>query len=182
MPKDLPNVPKPTPPKPAPGQSGGFSPTRIEAISAKPNIPEQVINYYNITQTANPDISEKFIAETRSDASLEERLAFMAITGSEILQVVRNYEIDSNSDVLNKNVLDSVEILNSFNPLSIIKLQNIDFNYFRNFDLSILDHEYSLDKTVGIATISIPNNLISSANKVQLQTFTPTEVYDDTIY
>lgn len=190
MPKSLPNMPirppvVPIPPVPRPPGNGYFqSPERIDRISAKPYIPkaEKKENNGNYVQTANQDISEKFIAENRSDASIEERLAFMAITGTEILQIVRSYEIDSNSNILNKNILDSVATLNSFNPLSIIKLQNIDLDYFSNFDLSILDHEYSLDKSVGLATISIPNDLISSTNKVQIQTFTPTEVYDDTIY
>lgn len=151
----------------------------------KPNFPDKrsTLNPDEVIKIANTSNYVEIVATTQTQLSNKEQFLFNFLTGTDIITLSRDYDLyESQQELTNSKFLDGIEIRTSFSPSQIITLQNIDTEYFGRFDLSILNHEYSLDKTVGVATISIPSNLILQSNKIQLQTLIPTEIYNDTIY
>jgi hypothetical protein len=128
------------------------------------------------------DYLDVYTSEAVSDYSLEEQLAFFDFTGNEILQVAKNYNVSSDSQSLNKNILDIVFVANSYSPTEIIKLQSFNGSYFSQFSTTIGTTSYVLDKVFGQVTIEIPASLATSENFVKIETLTPGGIFDGTIY
>jgi hypothetical protein len=128
------------------------------------------------------DYLDVYTSEAVSDYSLEEQLAFFDFTGNEILQVAKNYNVSSDSQSLNKNILDIVFVANSYSPTEIIKLQSFNGSYFSQFSTTIGTTSYVLDKVFGQVTIEIPVSLATNENFVKIETLTPGGIFDDTIY
>jgi hypothetical protein len=120
--------------------------------------------------------------QTLSEFDLESRASFFSFTGNEILQVARNYDVSSDSLSLNRNILDIVDVVGSFGPKEIIKMQDFDGGYFAQFATRLQNDTYSIDKVTGIVTVEIPKSLVSENNFVEIQTLTPGSVKNDTIY
>jgi hypothetical protein len=120
--------------------------------------------------------------QSLSEFDLESRASFFSFTGNEILQVARNYDVSSDSLSLNRNILDIVDVVGSFGPKEIIKMQDFDGGYFAQFATRLQNDTYSIDKVTGIVTVEIPKSLVSENNFVEIQTLTPGSVKNDTIY
>lgn len=118
----------------------------------------------------------------QSDLTAEENVAFNALTGRAILTFNKNFNVSENSDNLNKNIIDIVTVVNSLRPTELIKLQNINGEYFSQFPINLNKNTYTFNKNVGLATIYIPKTLVSQENRVQIQTLTVGTVNNDTIY
>lgn len=141
----------------------------------------------NPVKTANTNNYVESVLETRADLSAEERLAFMALTGNEILEVLRNFDMSNNSLNLNKNIVDSVIVVNSLNPVQLIKMPNTNNEYLNNSSKTTEGTTTSTNQTTGNTILTGPANDVSSSsstsnttaqtsnntNKIQVETSSP---------
>jgi len=82
------------------------------------------------------------------------------------------------NEVLNSNILDIVESRNFYSPTEIIKLQAPDYSYLFQNNLAA----YAVSLTSSIVTVSIPSAGLNQSSKIQVETFAPREIKNDTIY
>jgi hypothetical protein len=163
----------------------------LKTLQTTPNIPG---NTYYIGAKKDPEDNKDLVKvsdlsnyienynQSLSEFDLESRASFFSFTGNEILQVARNYDVSSDSLSLNRNILDIVDVVGSFGPKEIIKMQDFDGGYFAQFATRLQNDTYSIDKVTGIVTVEIPKSLVSENNFVEIQTLTPGSVKNDTIY
>jgi hypothetical protein len=111
------------------------------------------------------------------DYEIEALLSLKSLTGNEILQVAHRQNFYTTSAVLNSNILDIVDSINFYSPTQIIKLQKPDLSYFQN-NLGA----YRLSLTSSIVTINIPSTGIDQSFKIEVETFAPNFIKNDTIY
>ena len=129
-------------------------------LETTPNIPGNT--YYidkdkkNVVKTASTNNYVEEVQKTKADFSIEERVAFMALTGTEILEVSRNFNMSSNSLSLNKNVLDSVNTVNAVNPIELIKIQNSNTDYIAKSSSNLEAAVAAIVPTTGNVTVTAP--------------------------
>jgi hypothetical protein len=116
---------------------------------------------------------------TQPNYAEEEAFAFVGLTGNDILQTsyTSNYYINNN--IVNVNVLNSVNTTNSIKPTELIKLQKSNSRYFTTI---LSGYTTSIDTKTGVATVTIRKAGTSASYKVQVQTFTPKAIKNATIY
>lgn len=147
-------------------------------VYAKPNIPDDVdVPTDTPTKTATTSIFTDTFFLASPDYEIEALLSLKSLTGNEILQVAHRENFYTTSTVLNKNVLDIVDSINFYSPTQIIKLQNPDLSYFQNNVGA-----YRLSLTSSIVTINIPSAGIDQSFKIEVETFAPNSIKNDTIY
>jgi hypothetical protein len=110
----------------------------------------------DLVKTSSPTNYVEEVQKTKADFSIEERVAFMALTGTEILEVSRNFNMSSNSLSLNKNVLDSVAIVNAVNPIELIKTQNSNTDYIAKSSSTVENTTVAIVPTTGTITVTAP--------------------------
>ncbi len=124
----------------------------------------------DITKYESTDFS------TRADLSIDERLAFMALTGNEILEVSRTFDFSQNSLGLNKNVVDAVAVVNSTSPIQIIKSQNSNTDYLAKTLTTTEGATITPNQITGKTDIVIPPTVIpapiTTNNSAPVQTST----------
>jgi len=134
------------------------TPAVIKLFESMPDIPNN--RYYieknNPVKTPNATNYVEEVQKTKADFSIEERLAFMALTGTEILEVSRNFNMSSNSLSLNKNVLDSVATVNAANPIELIKIQNSNTDYIAKSTSTVENTTVAIVQTTGTVTVTAP--------------------------
>lgn len=180
-------TPSPSPgPKPYSRVDEAFS-NRWIAIGnhSKPDIPTKDTTKVDKTEYVKISEINNYISnylDVQSDISIEQQLAFNSLTGNEILTIARNYNVSTNSQVLNKNILDITTIANSFSPTEIIKFQNFDGSYFAQFSKNLSNTAFYLNKTTGTVSINIPKSSVSKDNFIQIQVMIPKSINNGTIY
>lgn len=129
------------------------------------------------TKTADTSIFTGAFFSTLPNYSIDALLSLKSLTGNEILQVAHRQNFYTNSAVLNSNILDIVDSINFYSPTQIIKLQKPDLSYFQNnlgsYRLSLVD---------SVVTINIPSPGIDQSFKMEVETFAPKYIKNDTIY
>jgi hypothetical protein len=110
--------------------------------------------------------------------SIQEALSLRSLTGNEILQVAHRQNFYTTAEVLNKNIIDIVESREFYSPTEIIKLQTPDYSYL--FQNSLAAYDVSLSSS--IITVSIPSSRTTQSAKIQVETFAPKYIKNDTIY
>jgi hypothetical protein len=129
------------------------------------------------TKTADTSIFTYAFFDGQPDYAIEAALSLKSLTGNEILQVAHRQNFYTNNAVLNNNILDIVDSKNFYLPTEIIKLQKGNFSYFQNNLTS-----YSALLTNSVVTVSIPISETEQSYKLQVETFAPNYVKNDTIY
>ena len=129
------------------------------------------------TKTATTSIFTDTFFLASPDYEIDALLSLKSLTGNEILQVAHRENFYTTSAVLNNNVLDIVDSINFYSPTQIIKLQNPDLSYFQNNVGA-----YRLSLTSSIVTINIPSAGIDQSFKIEVETFAPNSIKNDTIY
>lgn len=109
---------------------------------------------------------------------IQEALSLRSLTGNEILQVAHRENFYTTGEVLNRNIIDIVESREFYSPTQIIKLQMPDYSYL--FQNNVAAYDVSLASS--IVTISIPSSRITQSAKIQVETFAPRYIKNDTIY
>jgi hypothetical protein len=130
-----------------------------------------------IIKPATTSIFTYAFFDGQPDYAIEAALSFKSLTGNEILQVAHRQNFYTNNAVLNNNILDIVDSKNFYLPTEIIKLQKGNFSYFQNNLTS-----YSALLTNSVVTVSIPISETEQSYKLQVETFAPNYVKNDTIY
>jgi hypothetical protein len=110
--------------------------------------------------------------------SIKEALSLRSLTGNEILMVAHRENFYTTNEVLNSNIVDLVESRNFYSPTEIIKLQAPDYSYLFQNNLAA----YAVSLTSSIVTVSIPSTGLNQSSKIQVETFAPREIKNDTIY
>jgi hypothetical protein len=129
------------------------------------------------TKTAITSIFTDAFFLALPDYEIEALLSLKSLTGNEILQVAHRENFYTTNAVLNSNILDIVDSKNFYSPTQIIKLQNPDLSYFQN-NLGA----YRVSLTSSVVTINIPSPGIDQSFKVEVETFAPKSIKNDTIY
>lgn len=129
------------------------------------------------TKTADTSIFTGSFFSALPDYLIEEGLSVKSLTGNEILQVAHRENFYTSGAVLNSNILDIVDSKNFYSPTEIIKLQRPDLSYFQN-NLSA----YTVSLRSSIIAINVPSAGIDQSYKVQVETFAPKSIKNDTIY
>jgi hypothetical protein len=129
------------------------------------------------TKTATPSIFTDAFFSTLPNYSIDALLSLKSLTGNEILQVAHRQNFYTNNAVLNSNILDIVDSINFYSPTQIIKLQKPDLSYFQN-NLG----SYRLSFVDSTVTINIPSTGIDQSFKMEVETFAPNFIKNDTIY
>lgn len=117
----------------------------------------------NLTKTANSDIFESSLLRF-SEISSEESVALMSLSTTEILQILRNYSMTSNSSILNNNVLDKTDTINAINPIQIIKTQNSNTEYLSSSTKTVEETTVAVNTATGNTTVSVPAATVSSSS------------------
>lgn len=142
------------------GKGTTLSALTLKTLQTTPNIPGNT--YYidkdkkNVVKTASTNNYIEEVQKTKADFSIEERVAFMALTGTEILEVSRNFNMSSNSLSLNKNVLDSVATVNAVNPIELIKIQNSNTDYIAKSTSTVENTTVAIVPTTGTVIVTAP--------------------------
>ena len=132
----------------------------------------------NVTiKTADTSIFTDAFFSTLPNYSIDALLSLKSLTGNEILQVAHRQNFYTNSAVLNSNILDIVDSINFYSPTQIIKLQKPDLSYFQN---NVGTYKVSLISS--IVNINIPSTGINQSFKMEVETFAPNFIKNDTIY
>jgi len=129
------------------------------------------------TKTATTSIFTDAFFLALPDYEIEALLSLKSLTGNEILQVAHRENFYTTSAVLNNNILDIVDSINFYSPTQIIKLQKPDLSYFQN-NLGA----YRVSLTSSVVTINIPSPGIDQSFKMEVETFAPKSIKNDTIY
>jgi hypothetical protein len=173
-----PYVPPPKP-KPQPTRPS----TRGLGRAAIPFIPKKdggtTNNGGTTKDLVKPSETSNFVEkvqETKADLSIEERLAFMSLTGTEILEISRNFNMSNNSLSLNKNILDSVIVVNEVNPMQLIKMQETNNSISSNFPKTVEDTKVEISKVTGNSTISAPAPTVVQT-QIKVEVHTPRAVF-----
>lgn len=133
----------------------------------------KVVNPSNFIENLNsPD--PNFAAESL--------VAFNSMTTIEILEISRSGNVNIDSRNLNQNILDIVNVVNSFSPTEIIKLQTTDKNYFAPFEENLAENSFEITTIPGIAEIKIPQKNDNNLSQTQVQILAPQKIYRDTTY
>jgi hypothetical protein len=191
----LPYVPPPKP-KPQPTRPS----TRGLGRAAIPFIPPKDGGTTNnngtkkdLVKTSSPTNYVEEVQKTKADFSIEERVAFMALTGTEILEVSRNFNMSSNSLRLNKNTLDSTVVVKAASPIELIKTQNSNTDYIAKSSSTVENTVVAIAPATGTITVTAPAATVSTApaqpaktttnaatvtntNQVKVEVQKPTEV------
>jgi len=136
-------------------------------LETTPNIPGN--KYYidkekkDVVKTSNPTNYVEKVQETKADFSIEERVAFMALTGTQILEVSRNFNMSNNSLSLNKNVLDATVVVNAANPIELVKTQNSNTDYIKNSSSTVENTVVAIAPATGTTTVTAPAATVSTA-------------------
>jgi hypothetical protein len=109
---------------------------------------------------------------------IQEALSLRSLTGNEILQVAHRENFYTTGEVLNRNIIDIVESREFYSSTQIIKLQMPDYSYL--FQNNVAAYDVSLASS--IVTISIPSSKMTQSAKIQVETFAPRYIKNDTIY
>jgi len=173
-----PYVPPPKP-KPQPTRPS----TRGLGRAAIPLIPKKDGGTTNnggttkdLVKTSDTSNFVEKVQETKANLSIEERLAFMSLTGTEILEISRNFNMDNNSLSLNKNVLDSVVVVNEANPMQLIKMQESNNSISSNFPKTVEDTKVEIVKVTGNSTISAPAPTVAQT-QIKVEVHIPRAVF-----
>jgi hypothetical protein len=148
-------------------------------IKPTPDVPEGNNNNNDNPVKAGTDANFlSLVFSALPDYNIEEELSLKSLTGNEILQVAHRQNFYTNNEVLNRNIVDLVESRNIYSATEIIKLQKPDYSYLfqNNFGA------YNVSLTSSRVSIEIPISVVSGSSKIQVETFTPREIKDDTIY
>lgn len=132
-------------------------------FNARPMIPNNISfgsggKDVNVVKPASANIYEQTILDNTAELSAEEKLAFMALTGTEILNVVRNIEMTPLSMVQNKNTLDSSDISKSTSPNENIKTQETNTGYVDSKTNPNENVKIEINKNTGEIQIGVPIN------------------------
>ena len=127
-----------------------------------------------IVKPANVTNFVENVLESKADLSIDERLAFMALTGNEIIEVSRNFDMSNNSLSLNKNVVDSNVVVNSSSPTQLIKMPNSNNDYTNNLTKTTESTQVTINQTTGTSTITAPASTVSSNTATTNTTATTT--------
>jgi hypothetical protein len=151
----------------------------------------------DLVKTSNPTNYVEEVQKTKADFSIEERVAFMALTGTEILEISRNFNMSNNSLSLNKNVLDSTVVINAASPIELIKTQNSNTDYIAKSSSTVENTTVVIAPATGTTTVTAPATTVSTApaqpattttnaatvtntNQVKVEVQTPTTVVTQT--
>jgi hypothetical protein len=166
-------------------------------MAGKPGVTPEIpkIDYAKTTlvKTSNPTNYVEKVQETKANLTIEERLAFMALTSTEILEVSRSFNMSSNSLSLNKNVLDSAIVVNAVSPIELVKTQNSNTDYIKKSSSTVENIVITIAPTTGTTTITAPAATVLTApvqpatnttnavtvtntNQVKVEVQKPTEV------
>jgi len=116
--------------------------------------------------------------ESLPDYSIQEALSLRSLTGNEILQVAHRENFYTTAEVLNKNIIDIVESREFYSPTQIIKLQTPDYSYLFQNNVAA----YGVSLASSLVSISIPSSRVTQSAKIQVETFAPKYIKNDTIY
>lgn len=129
------------------------------------------------TKTATTSIFTDTFFLASPDYEIEALLSLKSLTGNQILNVAHRENFYTTNAVLNRNILDIIDSINFYSSTQIIKLQNPDLSYFQNNVGA-----YRLSLTSSVVTISIPSAGIDQSFKIEVETFAPNSIKNDTIY
>ena len=148
-------------------------------IAPKPIIPpiDPGIETDDVKTGTNANFTGLFFSSL-PNYSIKEALSLRSLTGNEILMVAHRENFYTTNEVLNSNILDIVESRNFYSPTEIIKLQAPDYSYLFQNNLAA----YAVSLTSSIITVSIPSAGLNQSSKIQVETFAPREIKNDTIY
>jgi hypothetical protein len=136
-------------------------------MAGKPGVTPEVpkIDYAKTTlvKTSNATNYVEKVQETKANLTIEERLAFMALTSTEILEVSRSFNMSSNSLSLNKNVLDSAVVVNAVNPIELVKTQNSNTDYIAKSSSTVENTVVAIAPATGTTTVTAPAATVSTA-------------------
>jgi hypothetical protein len=158
-----------------------LSANTLRILQTTPDIPGNT--YYIKTEkdpvktSTNANFTGLFF-QALPDYSIQAALSLRSLTGNEILQVAHRQNFYTTAEVLNKNIIDIVESREFYSPTEIIKLQTPDYSYL--FQNSLAAYDVSLSSS--IITVSIPSSRTTQSSKIQVETFAPKYIKNDTIY
>jgi hypothetical protein len=155
----------------------------LPGMAPKPTIPFNLAtvgrtkNTEDVKTSTNANFTGLFFSAL-PNYSIQEALSLRSLTGNEILQVAHRENFYTTGEVLNRNIIDIVESREFYSPTQIIKLQMPDYSYL--FQNNVAAYDVSLASS--IVTISIPSSRITQSAKIQVETFAPRYIKNDTIY
>ena len=133
-------------------------------------------------KVVNPSNFVENSSTTQPDYAAESLVAFNNLTTIEILEISRSGNIDVNARNLNPNILDIVDVVNTFSPTEIIKLQTTLDTFFSPFEENLAENSFDITTIPGIAEIKIPQKNDNNLSKTQIQVLAPKKIQRDTIY
>ena len=133
-------------------------------------------------KVVNPSNFIENISTTQPDYAAESLVAFNNLTTIEILEISRSGNIDVDARNLNPNILDIVDVVNTFSPTEIIKLQTTLDTFFSPFEENLAENSFDITTIPGIAEIKIPQKNDNNLSKTQIQVLAPKKIQRDTIY
>ena len=153
------------------------------AIDTVPQIPEPIkTTTTDDVKVVNPSDFVENYEDTQSDYSADSLTLYNSLSTSEILEVARNYEVDTNSININANILDIVSVVNAFSPTEIVKLQQTSNVYFGSFGENLQKNSSGLAQTPGLAEILVPQKNDNNSYKIQIQILAPKTIQRGTAY
>ena len=157
-----------------------------------PCTPDLPGGYYraspSVTTNNNPTPETKTVSTSNftdiyfnslPDYSIEEQLSLASLVGTQLLQVSHRGNFNTDSLVLNSNILELVDTVYSFSPTQLIKLQNPNLSYFQN---NLSAYTISGANNNAIVTINIPNYKVEPSYKIEVENIAPKYIKNDTIY
>lgn len=133
-------------------------------------------------KVVNPSNFLEVYVQNQPDYAAESKVAFNNLTTIEILDIARNYDVRTDSSVLNPNILDIVDVVNSFSPTEIIKLQDTSDRYFSLFEENLAENSSEITTIPGIAEIKVPQKNDNNLSKTQVQILAPKIIQRGTEY
>jgi hypothetical protein len=135
----------------------------------------------NSVKIATPDII--LIKDEAKAAQIMADLIFQDIGGQEMINIARSDMING-QNVVYQPIKNITSLYYQYNPQTLLALQRIDRDYFKNFAISLKDKlpewPYIYVRENGDLVIEV-NNMLPSES-IEVQTVSNVSVLDDTIY
>lgn len=136
----------------------------------------------NKVKVVNPSNFIETLTLTDPGYDSESKVEFNNLTTIEILEVSRSGNMSVDSRNLNRNIVDIVNVVNTFAPTEIVKLQKTSEDYFTPFEENLAENLLEITTIPGIAEVSVPQKDDNNILKAQVEILVPKRIHRDTIY
>lgn len=151
-------------------------------VAPKPNVPQNQGGTQEKIKVVNPSNYIENSTQTDPDYAAEATVEFNNLTTVEILEISRNSNMRIDSRNLNPNILDIVDVANTFSPTEIIKLQKTNEDYFTPFQENLEENLLEITTIPGVAQVTVPQQDNNNILRAQVEILVPKRIHRDTIY